>query len=95
MLWQVTLEEYRHETPLEHDDAGVFETKTATHAQVREQRTKTFAGEGSVREFQAGTTFTLTQHPVHDQDSPQSRAFVLTRVELEAENNLPKGLEEV
>jgi type VI secretion system secreted protein VgrG len=48
-----TLEEYRHETPLEHDDAGVFETKTATHAQVREQRTKTFAGEGSVRDFRA------------------------------------------
>jgi type VI secretion system secreted protein VgrG len=89
-----TIEEYRHETPLEHDDPGVFEKKTETHAQVREQRTKTFAGNGSVRDFRAGTTFTLTQHPVHDQDPVQSREFVLMRVELDAENNLPKGLED-
>ena len=54
---------------------------TPIHAQAQEQRTKTFAGAGSVRDFRAGTTFTLTQHPVHDQDGPQSRAFVLTRVE--------------
>ena len=87
-----TIEEYRHETPLEHDDAEMFAARTALRAQVREQRTKGFAGEGTVREFRAGSRFTLAEHPVHEQDAPGSQTFVLTRVELEAENNLPKGL---
>lgn len=86
-----TLEDYRHETPLEHDKAEPFEARTAVLAQAREQRTKAFSGEGTVREFRAGTTFGLCQHPVHDQDPAPDREFVLTRVELEAENNLPKG----
>ena len=89
-----TLEEYRHESPLEHDDVRTHEARTVTRAQAWEQRTKSFAGAGSVRDFRAGTSFTLTQHPVHDQDPAQSREFVLTRVDLEARNNLPKGLED-
>ena len=89
-----TLEDYRHVAPLEHDAPQAHEAQTVTHAQTREQRTKLFAGEGSVRDFRAGTTFALTQHPVHDQDPSQSREFVLTRVQLEAENNLPKALAE-
>ena len=86
-----TLEEYRHETPLEHDDPQAFEARTTGHVQHREQQARSFSGEGSVRDFRAGTVFTLAEHAVHDQDDPQDRAFVLTRVELEAENNLPKG----
>ena len=89
-----TIEDYRQEAPLEHDDLRAQEGFTTQRAQVREQRTKDFAGSGSVRDFRAGTTFTLTQHPVHDQDPAQSRVFVLTRVALEARNNLPKDLAE-
>lgn len=89
-----TLEEYRHESPLEHDDAQAFEGRTVAHARTREQQTKHFGGTGNVRDFRAGTTFALIQHPLHDQDSPQDRKFVLTRVELEGDNNLPKTLGE-
>ena len=89
-----TIEDYRHEAPLEHDDLEAHEAHTVTRSQGKDQRTKAFAGEGSVRDFQVGTTFTLIEHPVHDQDSSQSREFVLTRVELDAQNNLPKTLAE-
>ena len=53
---------------------------------------KRFEGAGTVRTFQAGTWFTLTQHPIHDQDEPQDREFLITRLEVEAVNNLPKDL---
>jgi len=89
-----TIDEYTHDSPLEHDDLQVHEARTVIRAQAREQRTKSFAGESSVRDFRAGTRFVLTQHPVHDQDPAGSREFVLTRVELDARNNLPKGLED-
>ncbi len=87
-----TLEDYKHEAPLEHDNLEAHEALTISRARVKEQRTKDFAGEGSVRSFYTGSTFRLIDHPVHDQDYSQDRQFVLTRVEIEAVNNLPKTL---
>lgn len=87
-----TLEDYRHEPPLEQDDLEAPEARAAAASRGWNQRAKAFEGAGSVREFRAGTCFTLSQHPVHDQDPPESREFVLTRVELEAVSNLPEGL---
>ncbi|WP_005032981.1 type VI secretion system Vgr family protein [Holophaga foetida] len=82
-----TLEDYRHEAPLEHDDLAGHEKRTTSRAQVWEQRTKCFAGEGTVRDFCVGTSFVLEDHPVHDADPKAQRTFVLTGLELEAENN--------
>ena len=63
-----TLEDYRHEPPLEHDGLEAPEAHATTGSLGKGQRTKAFAGEGSVRDFRAGTSFALTQHPVHDHD---------------------------
>ncbi|WP_005032239.1 type VI secretion system Vgr family protein [Holophaga foetida] len=82
-----TLEDYRHEAPLEHDDLAGHEKRTTSRAQVWEQRTKCFAGEGTVRDFCVGTSFVLENHPVHDADPKAQRTFVLTALKLEAENN--------
>lgn len=87
-----TVEDYRYEPPLEHDALEAHEALAAAGSRRASQRTKTFEGGGSVRAFRAGTSFGLAQHPVHDQDPAGSREFVLTRVELEAVNNLPEGL---
>ncbi|WP_005031986.1 type VI secretion system Vgr family protein [Holophaga foetida] len=82
-----TLEDYRHEAPLEHDVLEGHEKATTSRAQVWEQRTKGFSGGGTVRDFCVGTSFVLEDHPVHDRDPQAQRTFVLTALELEAENN--------
>ena len=87
-----TLNDYRNETHLEGDTPEHHAALTARRMQAREGSTKRFEGAGSVRQFQAGTWFTLTQHPVHDQDDPQDREFVITRLDVEAVNNLPQDL---
>jgi len=82
-----TLEDYRHEAPLEHDELMGHEKATTSRAQVWEQRTKGFAGISTVRDFCVGTSFVLEDHPVHDADPQAQRTFVLTALELEAESN--------
>jgi type VI secretion system secreted protein VgrG len=88
-----SLDDYRHEPHLEEHGPDPFEDLGPRRVQVKEQRTKYFEGESSVRFFQAGTWFSLIQHPVQDQDDPQDRDFVITRLETEAFNNLPKDLQ--
>lgn len=88
-----TLEDYRHHAPLEDEDADSVATLTRRHMQAREGLAKRFEGQGTVRTFAAGTWFTLAQHPIHDQDEAKDREFLITRLEVEAENNLPKDLQ--
>jgi len=86
-----TLEDYRYHPGLGSDPAP-FGSLATRRMQAREGWAKRFEGVGSVRNFQAGTWFTLADHPGHDGDAPQDRDFLLTRVEIEAENNLPGDL---
>jgi len=88
-----TLEDYRYHPGLQEDPLR-FDTLAARRMKAREGWAKRFQGVGSVRAFRAGTWFTLQDHPIHDGDDPQDRDFVLTRVELQAENNLPRDLAE-
>jgi type VI secretion system secreted protein VgrG len=60
----------------------------------KDLETKCFCGEGSVRDFCVGEYFTLADHPEVDRHSPEEREFVITSVELRAQNNLPKGFED-
>ena len=87
-----TLDDYVHEPHLEVREGQAFDEAILLRRQRKEQRTKAFSGQGSVRTFQAGTWFELKQHPVHDQDEVLDRQFVLLSVEVEAVNNLPKDL---
>jgi len=53
---------------------------------------KCFHGEGSVRDFCAGEYFTLAEHPEVDEHPPEDRDFVVTALQITAQNNLPKAL---
>jgi type VI secretion system secreted protein VgrG len=57
-----------------------------------EYESKCFQGEACVRDFCAGEYFTLTDHPEIDTHPASERDFVLTEIEVEANNNLPKDL---
>jgi type VI secretion system secreted protein VgrG len=57
-----------------------------------EFESKCFQGEACVRDFCAGEYFTLEGHPEIDTHPPGEREFVITELELEASNNLPKDL---
>ncbi|MDR3410414.1 MAG: type VI secretion system tip protein TssI/VgrG, partial [Formivibrio sp.] len=54
---------------------------------------KAFTAQGSVRNLNVGEWFTLRGHPVHDQDPPEQRQFVVTGETLTAQNNLPGELQ--
>jgi type VI secretion system secreted protein VgrG len=53
---------------------------------------KCFHGEGSVRDLCAGEYFTLADHPEVDQHAAADRDFVVTELQVTAQNNLPKAL---
>jgi type VI secretion system secreted protein VgrG len=53
---------------------------------------KCFHGEGSVRDLCAGEYFTLAEHPEVDEHPAEERDFVVTALQVTAQNNLPKAL---
>ena len=53
---------------------------------------KCFHGEGSVRDLCAGEYFTLAEHPEVDEHPAEERDFVVTALQVSAQNNLPKAL---
>ncbi|MYM90766.1 type VI secretion system tip protein VgrG [Rugamonas sp. FT82W] len=53
---------------------------------------KCFHGEGSVRDLCAGEYFTLAEHPEVDRHPVEERDFVVTALQVNAQNNLPKAL---
>ncbi|MBS1155877.1 MAG: type secretion system protein [Proteobacteria bacterium] len=60
--------------------------------QAHDRAAKSFTARGTVRALNVGEWFTLSGHPVHDQDPPEQRQFVVTGETLAAENNLPGEL---
>lgn len=64
------------------------------HMTRHDFESKCFHGEGSVRDLCAGEYFTLSGHPEVDRHPAQERDFVVTALQVNAQNNLPKGLAE-
>ena len=68
------------------------ETELSDYTKLRQQahdlKTKTFFAAGNVPHLNSGDGFTLTQHPVHDQDPVAHRQFIVLAQEVEANNNL-------
>jgi type VI secretion system secreted protein VgrG len=60
--------------------------------QRHDYESKCFHGEGSVRDLCAGEYFTLTGHPEVDEHPGEERDFVVTALQVTAQNNLPKAL---
>jgi len=60
--------------------------------QRHDYESKCFHGEGSVRDLCAGEYFTLAEHPEVDEHPGEERDFVVTALQVTAQNNLPKAL---
>jgi len=88
------LEHFVVESPHVAEDHEDLKRLGLLRIQSEELAMKRFTGEGTVRDFRAGEYFSLEDHPEVDRHSPRDREFVITSVEIEAQNNLPKSLEE-
>lgn len=89
-----SLDDYLVEIP--HAGGNVEDHQCLGQLRMRrhEYESKCFEGEGCVRDFCAGEYFALAGHPEIDTHPASEREFVITELELEAHNNLPKGLAE-
>ncbi|MDR3413277.1 MAG: phage late control D family protein, partial [Formivibrio sp.] len=69
----------------DYDPQGLYYgglNELSRYARLRQQAldraAKAFTAQGSVRNLNVGEWFTLRGHPVHDQDPPEQRQFVVT-----------------
>lgn len=85
-----TLEHYDPQTAYYGSNTDDVSRYAALRQQGRDLKTKSFSGRGTARALSVGHWFELANHPVHDQDTPEDRQFLVTRLSFEAENNLPK-----
>ncbi len=82
------LEDYDAQTGYYGSDPDEMARYTELRQQAKDLASKTFQGEGTVRHLIPGTWFELAEHPIHDQDGPEDRQFIVTRLSFTAENNL-------
>ncbi|TFW33609.1 type VI secretion system Vgr family protein [Massilia horti] len=87
------LNEYIIDPPHVGDNVDELVRLGTLYMRRKDLETKCFHGEGSVRDFCAGEYFILADHPEIDRHDAADREFVITSVELAAQNNLPQGLE--
>lgn len=83
-----TLEDYRHDINHYGNEPDDYQRYAGLRCQAQAFAAKQFSGESTVRAFTVGSRFTLTDHPEIDQHDALDRAFILTRIEIEAANNL-------
>lgn len=89
-----SLDEYLIDVPHAADSADDLRALSESRVKRHEFESKTFCGESSVRALCVGEWFALEGHPEIDAHRPSEREFVVTRLEIDAENNLPKALDE-
>ncbi|WP_313170520.1 type VI secretion system Vgr family protein [Massilia oculi] len=88
------LDDYLIDVPHAGADGDDYRELGELRMKRHEYESKCFYGEGSVRALCIGEWIALSGHPDIDTHSPQEREFVITRLEVDAENNLPKKLDE-
>lgn len=88
------LDDYLIDVPHAGEDGDDYRELGELRMKRHEYESKCFYGEGSVRALCIGEWIALSGHPDIDTHSPQEREFVITRVEVDAENNLPKTLDD-
>nr|WP_176648987.1 type VI secretion system Vgr family protein [Duganella sp. SG902] len=87
-----TLDDYQILPPHAGDDNEDLCRLGQLRMSRHDYESKCFHGEGSVRDLCAGEYFTLSEHPEVDEHSPEDRDFVVTALQVTAQNNLPKAL---
>ncbi len=87
-----SLDDYQILAPHAGDDNEDLCRLGKLRMQRHDYETKCFHGEGSVRDLCAGEYFTLAEHPEVDGHPAAERDFVVTALQVNAQNNLPKAL---
>nr|WP_315258890.1 type VI secretion system Vgr family protein [uncultured Duganella sp.] len=87
-----TLDDYQILPPHAGDDNEDLFRFGQLRMKRHDYESKCFHGEGSVRDLCAGEYFTLAEHPEVDQHDAEERDFVVTALQVMAQNNLPKAL---
>lgn len=89
-----SLEDYFIDVPHAGDDANDFRSLVTLRMQRHEYEAKFFQGEGSDRQMCCGQWNGVSGHPELDSHPGDEREFVITELRVEAENNLPKTLDD-
>jgi type VI secretion system secreted protein VgrG len=90
----LSLDDYQVDMPHAGDDSGDYRTLGQLRMKRHEYESKCFYGEGSVRALCVGQWIGLAGHPEIDTHPAPEREFVITRLDIEADNNLPKALDD-
>jgi type VI secretion system secreted protein VgrG len=86
----VSLDDYLIDMPHAGDDWDDYRKLGELRMKRYEYESKCFNGEGSVRALCTGQWIALTGHPEIDMHPANEREFIVTLLEVDAENNLPK-----
>jgi len=81
------LEDYDPQTS-HYGDEQELSAHTKLRQQAHDLKTKTFFAAGTPRHLYPGANFTLSGHPVHDQDLKEQRQFVVLAQTISVWNNL-------
>ena len=93
-LFAASLDDYLMDVPHAGDDATDYHSLNALRMQRKEYEAKFFRGEGGDRNTFVGQWRRIDGHPEVDSHPAEEREFVVTELRIEAENNLPKTLDE-
>jgi type VI secretion system secreted protein VgrG len=88
------LEDYLIDVPHAGDDGKDYRNLGELRMKRHEYESKCFHGEGSVRALCVGQWMALTGHPEIDTHPAKEREFLITRLQVDAENNFPKTIDE-
>lgn len=89
-----SLDDYLIDVPHAGDDGNDYQKLGELRLKRHEYESKCFYGEGSVRTLCVGQWMALTGHPDIDTHPEEERQFIITRLEADAENNLPKTVDD-
>ena len=89
-----SLDDYVVDPPHSSDDSNDYLKLGTRRMERHEYEAKFFQGEGSDRQMCCGQWNTISGHPELDSHPVKERQFIITELRVEAENNLPKALDE-
>jgi type VI secretion system secreted protein VgrG len=90
----VGLDDYLIDMPHAGEDGDDYRKLGDLRMKRHEYESKCFYGEGSVRALCVGQWIALTGHREIDTHPENERQFIVTRLEVDAENNLPKTVDD-
>lgn len=92
--FSVSLDDYLIDIPHAGTDGNDYRELGELRMKRHEYESKCFHGEGSARALCVGQWIGLSGHPEIDAHPSQEREFVVTHLQIDAENNLPKTLDD-